>query len=375
MMLATIIQRAALDPSVDFVGRLADAGSWIPAPELAALVPDATRLFQVPVATGPLFVADDGSGHALTVIIPDPDAELIDQWVSQSGLLTAEPDAASVLPASRVFSVAQPGLGSRIGLLTMAPAVLPNGQPALTLALVRDASDPNVAEVLEAIPTTPAAGATPASAPPTLAVEPAAVEPAVEPGSAPAPDASPAGEPAAGDAAGQAVPPPAPTYTILDDGSIQLASGAIIRGQGTVEKPYELNWDLLVSAERVYQPRNGQTTLPDWCKALNLKQVRLTGHLLSPLMQDDTDQILLMRNQWDGCCIGVPPTPYDAVEITLSRPISLVREQLNYGTLTGLFEIDPYLVNNWLVGLYILSDAKVDAANAQNWAVPVAAPN
>jgi len=32
--------------------------------------------------------------------------------------------------------------------------------------------------------------------------------------------------------------------------------------------------------------------------------------------------------------------------------------------------VDPYLVNNWLVGLYILDEARVDAADAQNWAIP-----
>ena len=102
--------------------------------------------------------------------------------------------------------------------------------------------------------------------------------------------------------------------------------------------------------------------------------MRITGHLLSPLMMDDTTQILLMRNQWDGCCVGVPPSPYDAIEVELSRPVSLVREQLNYGTLSGVFEVDPYLVNNWLVGLWLLSESKIDSANAQNWAVPMA-PN
>ncbi|MCA9287277.1 MAG: hypothetical protein KDA05_01755, partial [Phycisphaerales bacterium] len=78
--------------------------------------------------------------------------------------------------------------------------------------------------------------------------------------------------------------------------------------------------------------------------------------------------------QWDGCCIGVPPTPYDAVEVVLERPISLVREQLNYGTITGVLEVDPYLVNNWLVGLYVLKDADVASAGARNWS-PAAVPN
>ena len=31
----------------------------------------------------------------------------------------------------------------------------------------------------------------------------------------------------------------------------------------------------------------------------------------------EVNEALVMLNQWDGCCIGVPPTPYDAVEVRL----------------------------------------------------------
>jgi hypothetical protein len=40
-----------------------------------------------------------------------------------------------------------------------------------------------------------------------------------------------------------------------------------------------------------------------------------------------------------------------------------------------VLEVDPYLVNNWLVGLWIVSEAKIDNSGAQNWAVPAGGPN
>jgi hypothetical protein len=35
------------------------------------------------------------------------------------------------------------------------------------------------------------------------------------------------------------------------------------------------------------------------------------------------------------------------------------RHAINYGTLTGRLLVSPYLVENWLVGLYLMDDASV----------------
>ena len=72
-----------------------------------------------------------------------------------------------------------------------------------------------------------------------------------------------------------------------------------------------------------------------------------------------TDQILLMRSEWDGCCIGVPPTPYDAIEVTLTDPVEGTAHigGFYYGQLEGTFSVDPYLAGGWLLGLYLMDDA------------------
>lgn len=366
-LLANVINQSRAAPGADFIGRLAAAGNWQPAPDVLASLPEANRAFRVRVGASQLRVGDDGSGNNVTILIDGADADLAHALLSQMvGLEPLAGAAASEVAGAERFGVVLAGVPA--GVLTVRGAPGEAGASGLSLAFV--ASPAGAVAVV-----TPAAEAIGPSE--VLSAVPSAGEPELPEAASAAPDeAAPAaasteasiGEP-------RAPAPVAPGYTIQEDGSIRLDTGAVIRGRGTPERPYEVSWELLVSAERVYQPRNGLSNLPGWCRALHEKHVRLTGHLLSPLMMDDTDQILLMRNQWDGCCVGVPPTPYDAVEVQLLRPISLVREQLNYGTITGVFEVDPYLVNNWLVGLYMLSDAKVEAANAQNWELPPVAPN
>jgi len=325
MMMSNVLNQAMLVPGSDFIGRLAGAGQWLAAPEMASAFPERERTFRIPVSTTPIYVGDNGAGDHITVVITQPDEALFRAVLGQTVRLE---------PITDIDVLAQ--------VREAMPGELPD-QGNLYEAIIADIK----------------AG--------TLWIGHA---PTAFPEGARAVHFIAEQQPGMDGAAGGASTPPGPTYTVLDDGTVRMSSGTIIRGDGSVEKPFEIGWELLVAAERVYQPRNGLTTMPDWVKVFNDKHVRLTGHLLSPLMMDDTSQILLMRNQWDGCCIGVPPSPYDAVEVELLKPISLVREQLNYGTITGVLVVDPYLVNNWLVGLYILDEARVDAADAQNWAIP-----
>ena len=67
-----------------------------------------------------------------------------------------------------------------------------------------------------------------------------------------------------------------------------------------------------------------------------------------------------MLNQWDGCCIGIPPTPYDAIEATLVEAMPAgQRHAINFGTITGRLSVSPYLVENWLVGMYLMDETEV----------------
>ena len=142
------------------------------------------------------------------------------------------------------------------------------------------------------------------------------------------------------------------------DGSI-LADGKYrIEGAGTREAPYRVAWDCLASAGKTYVPRLKQNDLPQRVAMLDGAWIRIDGYVAFPLMLQESAEVLVMLNQWDGCCIGVPPTPYDAIEAKLTEPMKPgKRHAFNFGTVTGRLKVDPLLVENWLVGLYQLEEA------------------
>ena len=142
------------------------------------------------------------------------------------------------------------------------------------------------------------------------------------------------------------------------DGSI-LADGKYrIEGVGTREQPYRVAWDCLASAGKTYVPRLKQNDLPQRVAMLDGTWIRIDGYVAFPLMLQESAEVLVMLNQWDGCCIGVPPTPYDAIEAKLIEPMKPgKRHAFNFGTVTGRLKVDPLLVENWLVGLYQIEEA------------------
>ena len=176
--------------------------------------------------------------------------------------------------------------------------------------------------------------------------------------SSPADDASsPAGDAAADDDT------PALVHSIVerDDGSALVDDRFVLRGDGSEGSPYELTWEMLISANETYRPRLGEEEIPERIQMLDGQHVKITGYLAVPFATGDVEEVLVMLNQWDGCCIGVPPSPYDSVEVRLGDAVKIPRGHfILYGSVEGVMKIDPYLVNNWLVGLYLMEDATVE---------------
>jgi hypothetical protein len=148
-----------------------------------------------------------------------------------------------------------------------------------------------------------------------------------------------------------------------DDGTLEIGGGEwVLPGDGTTAKPYIISWDLLQSAMQVYNPRLGKTELPEWAQKLEGKRVRIEGYVVLPLAQQSSNDVLLTLNQWDGCCIGVPPTPYDAIEVRLNGPVDAgpgAGMGPLYGSIEGDFKTDPYVAGGWLLGLYVLEEGKL----------------
>lgn len=130
-----------------------------------------------------------------------------------------------------------------------------------------------------------------------------------------------------------------------------------VKGTGTPEDPLEISWDFLVSASETFQPRMGKKRLPERITMLDKKHVRVTGYIAFPIMAASQNEMLSMRNMWDGCCIGVPPTPYDAIEVKLKGAATGRDRFTAFGTIEGTMLVDPYIKGNWLLGLYLMEGA------------------
>ena len=150
-----------------------------------------------------------------------------------------------------------------------------------------------------------------------------------------------------------------PSYELRPDGSFKVISAnAWVQGAGTDDEPYVLSWGVLKSIEKLYEPRAGKDILPDWLDLLDGKSVQIEGNTLVPVIATTTRELLVMQNPWDGCCIGVPPTPYDAIEVVLNHDVDFGNSAVGYGTVQGTFYLDPYVVDGWVLGIYIIEDAK-----------------
>jgi hypothetical protein len=141
----------------------------------------------------------------------------------------------------------------------------------------------------------------------------------------------------------------------------------IVRGEGTAEKPFVVSWEMLVASEGDFDPSKGKNTIPERVAMLHGKIVSITGYVAFPLMTPKPTELLMMLNQWDGCCMGVPPTPYDAIEVKINKAVTGDARFAINGTVRGTFKVEPYVTKtptvSWLNGLYLMENAEFAAAD------------
>ena len=147
----------------------------------------------------------------------------------------------------------------------------------------------------------------------------------------------------------------------LDGRSIRLDDRFVLRGNGTERDPFTISWELLASARETIDAAEGALDPPPYIELLNGAWVRIDGYYSTPLVTEEVHEVLLTLNRWDGCCIGLPPTPFDCVETALRKPINMRSKHLvRFGTVTGRMSVQPFAIGNWLMGLYRLENATVD---------------
>jgi len=230
---------------------------------------------------------------------------------------------------------------------------------AASSAAQKSVSDTDAAPIASASVETPAT------------TNPAASEPAAAESTAKKPSPEPAAAKPEEIAAGSEFTPEIPTiahaeilpsrFVKLADGDISVDDAWTVRGAGTNESPYEVSWEYLSSAQETYVPRLSEKKIPARIAFLHGKVVKISGYLAFPLVAPTSSECLAMLNQWDGCCIGIPPTPYDAIEVKLATELKgWKKHTINFGAITGVLKVEPYLVENWLVGLYLMEKSKID---------------
>ena len=110
-----------------------------------------------------------------------------------------------------------------------------------------------------------------------------------------------------------------------------------------------------------------RTTAPKRLEMLNGTYVQISGYLAPPLWGQETKELLVLLNRWDGCCIGLPPTPFDCIEAQLSAPMKLgAAHTISYGTIRGKFIVEPFKAGTFLIGLYRLEEAQTDDTKPRN---------
>ncbi len=145
-----------------------------------------------------------------------------------------------------------------------------------------------------------------------------------------------------------------PAKIELVDGGLRLDDRFTVTGSGTKADPYVLPWALMMSASETFNPARGKDVLPERVTMFEGEWVRFEGSLAIPFAERFVSELLLMQHPWDGCCLGVPPTPYDAIEVALAAPIE---QRPQFGVLTGQLKVDPFVRGQWLYGMYLMENA------------------
>ncbi|MBI1303332.1 MAG: hypothetical protein GC172_06045 [Phycisphaera sp.] len=174
---------------------------------------------------------------------------------------------------------------------------------------------------------------------------------------APAPNAAP-------NAASAPRPPatdtrsPAEVTRRIDARTLELDGRFRIIGNGGEDDPYRINWELLTSAGAFVDPAQNALTPPPWVRALDGVWVEISAYYSTPVRVSSTKSVLLTLNRWDGCCLGLPPTPFDAIDTSLASTLELRGVHLfRFGTFRGRLEVEPFTAGPYLLGLYRLEDA------------------
>jgi len=142
--------------------------------------------------------------------------------------------------------------------------------------------------------------------------------------------------------------------------SVRIEERFEIAGRGTHNDPYRISWPLLASAQETIDAEHDKLDAPHWIVPLDGSWVELAGYLAPSTALIETRELLVTMNRWDGCCIGLPPTPFDSLEVKLMEPVEFQGKHLiRFGIVRGQLRIEPFAVGGFLIGLFRLDNATI----------------
>ena len=150
----------------------------------------------------------------------------------------------------------------------------------------------------------------------------------------------------------------------IDHQTVRIDGKYLVRGSGSESDPYQISWELLTSAARTVDASKSIYEVPGRIADLRGAWVQISGYWAPPLQVFQTKEAMFMLNKWDGCCIGLPPTPFDSIEATFAKPFAVQGQHLyRYGTIKGRLEIEPFAAGMFLLGFYRLHDAVMESTS------------
>ncbi len=193
-----------------------------------------------------------------------------------------------------------------------------------------------------------------------LAASQSPVTPSV---AAPVPDAAPASPVVAS----SAVPPPAAVsmtgpalIEAQPDGTRLIDRRFVLAGAGTPADPLHPNWDLLLSAQEVYDAANGRWDLPPRLELLAGRTVQIVGHMTTPVHAPVTDRLLLTWSPLDACH-GQDVPPCQGIEVQLDQPVDYDPHAKTVLTVVGVFSLDARRERGWKSAVFHLDHARIVA--------------
>ena len=150
----------------------------------------------------------------------------------------------------------------------------------------------------------------------------------------------------------------------VDHQSVRLDGKYVVRGSGSESDPYQITWELLASAARTVDASKSLFEVPGRIADLRGAWIQISGYWAPPLQVFETKEAMFMLNKWDGCCIGLPPTPFDSIEVTFAKPFAVQGQHVfRYGTIKGRLEIEPFAAGMFLLGFYRLQGAVMESTS------------